>query len=154
MLKKIKLMLLVTSLVIAFAAFAKGELNNLTTGVSAASLADTQTTSWMSMNNGDNTFSSQLTLYLDVTAGTSTRVQVQCKGSTSASGGSWASVCYPGASSGDPDACQIDVREYTLSAGTAIKSEWRVNSPYVLCQFDDPDDGTGTITVTAQRGNL
>lgn len=92
-----------------------------------------------------------------VTAGSSTRLVVSCEdtgdnGSGTAIAADWAvmSVC----DNTVPNAvCKPDKREWTLADGLKIKTCWNYRSAHIRCTFDDPDDGTGTVVVTGQRGH-
>lgn len=126
-------------------------LTTSTTGIAASDLADTPLSLSINMQAGVRT--NQLDLTLAVTAGTSTRVRVTCYDSVDDSVFAQMIFC----DSASPSACFPDVREFTLSDFSAvggviyIPSRWAVTKQYVKCSVDDPDDGTGTVSLTGAR---
>jgi len=125
---------------------------DIASGVEDEDLADTPETDVINMNAGQPT--NQLSLTLSVTAGTSTRVQVVCyESNESASDFGPVPLC----DSATPAACKPDLREFTLSDYTAVSgvihiaSRWPIVKQFAQCTADDPDDGTGTVTITGAR---
>jgi hypothetical protein len=118
------------------------------TGVAAEALADTPTTDAINMEAGYAT--NQLSLTIAVTAGTSTRVQVTCYDSTDNVTYAQRTLCDAQATSD----CVPDVREFTLAdwATPSFSTTWHAPKKWIKCSADDPDDGTGTVTITATRG--
>lgn len=123
------------------------------TGISAANLSATPLSSAIDMQ-GDGKITNQLSLTIAVTAGSSTRIQVTCYESSSKTA-SFAQISFCDNSS--PSNCNPDVREFTLSEYTAvggilyIPSRWGIKKQWAKCSVDDPDNGTGTVTLTGTR---
>jgi hypothetical protein len=127
------------------------------TGVTAKALSGTPTTEAILMA-GPQTYGAelvatpQLSLTLAVTPGTTTVVDVRCYESQDGANFDAISICD---STVPKAACTPDIRQYTLSAfsGTVryIPSRWVVTKKYVKCSADDPNDGSGTVTITGSR---
>lgn len=125
------------------------------TGISAENLADTPTSDPIHME-GVGQRSNQLSLTWEVTPGSSTRIQVTCY----TSGSKTTSYGQRGFCDNEsPSNCHPDIREFTLSEYTTvsgkklIKTEWEIIEQWVKCSADDPDDGTGTVTLTGTRSD-
>lgn len=118
-------------------------------GMDGVNLADTPETNAIPMD--ETRQMNQLTLQGVITWGTSTEVQVQCKGSDTESGTyTWVDRC----TGTDPVQCKPLVWRWnsTDSADGLMTLEMPNNYRFLKCQFDDPGDGTGTIVVSGMRG--
>ena len=122
-------------------------LTSAQTGVSAAALSGTPTTSAIDMEATWPTH--QLSLTLAVTPGNSTAVVVKCYESQVAAMTN-PELISPCDSSG---ACSPDSRTYTLAnySGTVryIPSRWIITKRYAKCSAYDA--GSGTVTITGVR---
>lgn len=132
---------------------------SITSGVSAEDLADTPAINVVNMWEGTREGTNTLALTLAVTEGSTTQVDVRCYESST-----WNGLTYAGfapielCDSATPkSACSPDVRNFTLSNYTAvdgvkyIKTRWETRDQFVYCTADDPDDSTGTVTITGTR---
>lgn len=121
-----------------------------TTGITAANLANTPTTSGVNMEEGRAT--NQLSLTLAVTPGTSLVVDVRCYESQSGTAWDQIALCD---SVTPKSACHPDVRTFTLAdySGSVkyITTRWAIKKKYAKCSADDPADGSGTVTITGAR---
>lgn len=131
-------------------ALAQQELSADYLDMDGVALADTPETEAISMAaHGQMT---QLTLRATVAWGTSTKMTAKCKTSASESSGyTWIDACKY---DGTYWQCKPIVWRWnsTDSADGLAKLDMRSNARYVICVFDDPDDGTGTAVVTGTRG--
>jgi hypothetical protein len=122
----------------------------LDTGVTAANLSATPTTSATDMEAVRPT--NQLSLTLAVTPGTSLTVDVRCY--ESANNSTWDQISFCDTTT-PKSACVPDVRTYTLAsfAGAVkyIPSRWHVTKRWAKCSADDALDGSGTVTITGTR---
>lgn len=92
----------------------------------------------------------QLTLRVTITWGTSTQLIAKCKTSASEdSGYAWVDTCQW---DGTYYQCKPLPWRWNSTDSTTADLEMRTNARYVICVFDDPDDGTGTAVVTGTRG--
>jgi len=149
-----KHIILALAAVLALAAFRMGEHSPMETGITSGNLKDTLVTDWIDMRNGDGSVSTQLTLFVDVTAGTTTQMRITCQASETEQRGWWLQTCRPAETYGDPGYCQKDDRKFIISGDTYIKSEWHLAANFIKCTLDDPDNGSGIVSVTATRTNL
>lgn len=120
------------------------------TGLTGSALSGTPTTSALNLEASQVT--RQLSLTLAVTPGTSLVVDVRCYESQNASVWEEIVICD---SATPKAACVPDVRQFTLASYTGVvkyfTSRWELTKKYVKCSFDDPEDGSGTITVSGAR---
>ena len=123
----------------------------LATGVVDEDLADTPVTSAVNMEASRVT--SQLSLELAVTAGTTTVVDVWCKESVDGTNYGWLPVC----DTSSPSTCKPDIKRYTLADFTAdsgvyyLTAHYAITKKWAKCWADDASDGTGTVTITGAR---
>jgi hypothetical protein len=120
-------------------------------GIDGGDMADTLLSNAINMESGR--VCNQLSVTLAVTAGTSTRLTLQCFEAGQGEGFQPIPFCESAASA----ACGPDIRTFTMSDYTAaggviwISSRWPVTKRWAKCQIDDPDDGTGTVIMTGVR---
>lgn len=143
--------------ILVLAAFAQTSystpINSEQMGIEASVLADTPLSEPIDME-ANSLRTNQLTLTVIVTPGTTTRVQVTCYEShSSTSNIAQLSFC----DTASPSACVPDVRTFTLANYATvdslkyIKTRWIFTERWAKCSVDDPDDGTGTVSVSATR---
>ena len=115
-------------------------------GINGENLKDTPVSDPINMQGRWNT--NQLTLMMAVTPGSSTQMIVTCDVSLlELAGYKPIQRC----TSGDPHVCVPKRWKYNL-ANEVGPLNVPSNYPWIKCTFDDPDNGTGTIVVTAIRG--
>jgi len=129
---------------VSAAAVAGGSGSGTTNG---GALADTLSTAAIDTGKTGGFATSELALIFAVTAGTTTQVDVQCKESADGTNYGWIAHC----TDANPSTCAPQVLQFDVSSDTLHSFVVKNRARYVICQFDDTSDGTGTIVVRASK---
>lgn len=106
-------------------------------------LSDTAVSSTIDMcPSGTGACYDKLTLQANVTAGTTTNMQVSCETSNDDTTWFWVNSCASGT-------CTVAAQDYDVSSVTKHEVPLTVTQRYIRCTFDDSADGTGTVDVSA-----
>ena len=127
-------------------------LSDTDLGITAASLSATPLTN--AINMGQKRTTNQLSLFMVVVKGTSAQLRVKCLG-TSDEDGVTGYIGKYSCTSTATHVCteeEFDFDAELVALKTTFLLDVPTNYPFVKCSFDDPGDGSGTITVTAVRG--
>ena len=96
------------------------------------------------LNMWDGAIYHELTYHMDVTAGTTTDITIECAESTDNT--AWFTI--PHCTDADPATCGTATATYGIT-DTSVTVKPRAQ--YARCTFDDVADGTGTLEATATK---
>jgi hypothetical protein len=116
----------------------------------AKNLADTPVSSVVSMEDGAGHYYDRLTVLMAVTWGTSNTMNVKMQVSSNGVDFYWVQRCTSAAIHN----CGDRIWRWTPSDGTTPALDVSAGYPFIRLQFDDPNDGTGTIVARAIRSEL
>jgi len=120
------------------------------TGVSGDALSGGTTTDAIQMQS--HTLLTQASLFVDVTAGTSTSMTITCQASDDAS--TWYDVMACESGGAGVYNCETWTPTYDLTSNTEIVVNLPSNYPWIRCTLTDPGGGTGTVTVKGFKGEV
>jgi hypothetical protein len=124
-----------------------GSMSAINTGFATArSLADTPVSSVIPMDGVGGTFD-RLTVLMTVVWGDSTVMNVKLQVSSNGTDYFWVQRC----TSATIHNCGDRIWRWTPEDGTAPALDIATCYPFVKIQFDDPNDGTGTIVASVIR---
>lgn len=114
---------------------------------SPKNLSTTPTTSAFQMD-GDGGYFTRLSLVMTVVWGTSVIMNVRLKYSYDGVAYGFVERCTSAAT----HICAPRVWQYKVADGTVPTLDYETNYPFMIAEFDDPADGTGTVSPIVIRG--